>query len=67
VLAYLIKIHKMTYEEAYKFVKQKRKVAFPNLGFVRQLKDLQKQMYPDYDIYKTYKSTKSNRSYSSSK
>ncbi len=32
----------MSFEEAYKLVKSRRKSALPNLGFVKQLKDLEK-------------------------
>lgn len=59
VIAYLIKVNRMTYEEAYKFVKEKRKVAFPNLGFVRQLREFNKQLRleinPDYISNKSTK------------
>jgi hypothetical protein len=36
-----MKAHSKSYEEAYKMIKSKRKVAMPNLGFVYQLKDLE--------------------------
>ena len=42
VIGYLIKNNRMSFEEAYKLVKNIRKYALPNLGFVKQLKDLEK-------------------------
>lgn len=42
VIGYLIKNNRMSFEEAYKLVKNRRKTALPNLGFVKQLKDLEK-------------------------
>lgn len=33
VIAYLIKWHKMSYEEGFKHVSERRKCIFPNLGF----------------------------------
>jgi len=41
VIAYLMKSLNMDYEDAYKFVKSHRKIIFPNLGFVRQLKEFE--------------------------
>ena len=38
VLAYLIREHAMTYEQAYTLVKQRRKIIHPNDGFIDQLK-----------------------------
>eukprot|EP01084_Bolivina_argentea_P105429 188785_1 len=37
VIAYLMKIRKMTYEEAYKYTQQRREVIQPNDGFIAQL------------------------------
>ncbi|KAJ3427496.1 dual specificity protein phosphatase [Anaeramoeba flamelloides] len=42
VIGYLMKTKKMSYDDAYLFVKKKRPVAFPNEGFVKQLKSLEK-------------------------
>ena len=42
VIGYLIRNNRMSFEEAYKFVKCRRKSALPNLGFIKQLKDLEK-------------------------
>jgi hypothetical protein len=39
-----MKSEKMKFEEAYKFVKSKRRMAFPNLGFVRQLRGFEKSL-----------------------
>jgi protein-tyrosine phosphatase len=49
VIAYLIRSQRMSYEDAYKFVKSKRKVALPNIGFIKQLRDLEKQIGADFD------------------
>ena len=38
VIAYLIRNHHMTYNEAFKFVKSKRACVKPNPGFVRCLR-----------------------------
>ncbi|XP_044595438.1 dual specificity protein phosphatase MPK-4-like isoform X2 [Cotesia glomerata] len=38
VIAYIMKKHKMTYEDAYKLVKSKRRFVGPNPGFIAQLK-----------------------------
>ena len=37
VIAYLIREHKMSFDEAISFVKQKRPCIFPNNGFIKQL------------------------------
>uniref|UniRef100_A0A6B2LHY7 protein-tyrosine-phosphatase n=1 Tax=Arcella intermedia TaxID=1963864 RepID=A0A6B2LHY7_9EUKA len=42
VIAYMMKSRGWTYEEAYDFVKEKRRVVEPNSGFVAQLKLYQK-------------------------
>lgn len=39
VLAYLIKYHKMTFEDGLKLVKLNRSIAIPNDGFIEQLKE----------------------------
>lgn len=41
VIAYLMKYYSMNYEEAYSFLKKKRKCVCPNEGFVRQLKNFE--------------------------
>eukprot|EP01016_Furgasonia_blochmanni_P000282 TRINITY_DN10030_c0_g1_i3.p1 TRINITY_DN10030_c0_g1~~TRINITY_DN10030_c0_g1_i3.p1 ORF type:complete len:140 (+),score=39.09 TRINITY_DN10030_c0_g1_i3:64-483(+) len=46
VIAYLMKKKKMTFEKAFAFVKQKRFLASPNLGFAKQLKDYEKKVGP---------------------
>lgn len=38
VLAFLIREHNMSYEEAYSTVKKRRSIIHPNDGFIRQLK-----------------------------
>lgn len=40
VISYLMKKMKMTYDEAYKMVKEKRPCIDPNIGFIQQLKSL---------------------------
>lgn len=60
VIAHIMKKYNLSYFEAFDKVKSKRKIIFPNLGFVSQLK-LYKEM--DYNIdyknmhYKIYKLT----------
>jgi protein-tyrosine phosphatase len=41
VLAYLMIENRWTYEEAYNFVKKRRPIIQPNIGFVKQLKGLE--------------------------
>lgn len=41
VIAYLIKEMKYTTDEAYKFLKKKRQMIMPNLGFMRQLREFE--------------------------
>ena len=45
IIAYLMKIHKMKYNEAYKYVQERRKIIEPNNGFVEQLKNFEKNEY----------------------
>lgn len=45
VLAYLMKIEKMTLAEAYKHVKGIRPVIDPNYGFKQQLMDYEKSLF----------------------
>ena len=40
-IAYFMKYHSMTYEEAFQFVKQCRPIIHPNIGFIRQLKEFE--------------------------
>ena len=44
VMGYLMATENMNLESAYKFVRKKRTLAFPNMGFVKQLKDYEKQL-----------------------
>lgn len=44
VIAYLMKKNKLTYQEAYSFVRKRRSVICPNSGFVRQLKNYEKKL-----------------------
>ena len=44
VIAYIMKEQKITYKQAFWFVKQKRSIAFPNLGFVEQLTKYQDEI-----------------------
>ena len=43
VIGYLIVYHEMSYDEAHAYVKAKRACIFPNSGFVKFLKALEKQ------------------------
>lgn len=45
VIAYLMIANQWTYEEAFGFVKRKRPLAEPNIGFVRQLKELETKLF----------------------
>jgi protein-tyrosine phosphatase len=42
VIAYLMRFKNMRFEEAYKFVRGQRSMVFPNLGFIRQLREYEK-------------------------
>jgi len=44
IIAYLMKYEKMKFDEAYIYVKKIRRLAFPNIGFMRQLKEYEKQI-----------------------
>ena len=46
VIAYLIRNHHMTYNEAFKFVKSKRACVKPNSGFVKCLRAWEKCRVP---------------------
>lgn len=39
-----MKYEKMKFDEAYIYVKKIRRLAFPNIGFMRQLKEYEKQI-----------------------
>lgn len=43
VIAYLIKCHQMTFDEAWKFLREKRPRVFPNYGFQKQLRKLSEE------------------------
>ena len=43
-IAYFMKYHNMSYEQAFQFVKYRRPIIHPNLGFVHQLKDYEKKL-----------------------
>ena len=38
IIAYLMKIHKMTYDDAYQYTQKRREIIQPNYGFIQQLK-----------------------------
>ena len=38
-MAYFIKYHNYDFEEAFQYVKMRRSIIHPNIGFVRQLKE----------------------------
>ena len=40
VIAYLMQVKKMSFVDAFTFVRSKRSIAFPNIGFQRQLAEL---------------------------
>ena len=43
-IAYFMKYHGMSYEQAFQFVKYRRPIIHPNLGFVHQLRDYEKKL-----------------------
>lgn len=44
VIAYLIKYYNMTYDDAYDYLKNKRSCIDPNKGFVKQLREFEKNL-----------------------
>ena len=53
VVAYLMWKEKMKYKDAMDFVKQKRFIIYPNLGFRDQLKKFEEELIKnEYDINK---------------
>lgn len=50
VIAYLVREHGMTYDQAFAFVKSKRACIKPNSGFVACLKDWEKQWRARPDV-----------------
>ena len=53
IIAYIMWTKKMTYEDAFKFVKDKRKNANPKKGFIQQLKIFEKLLKEnEYNIDK---------------
>lgn len=45
IIGYLMSRKRMTLEEAFHFVKQKKTIIKPNHGFLEQLKDLEEEMF----------------------
>ena len=43
-IAYFMKYHNMTYEQAFQYVKYRRPIIHPNVGFVHQLKDYERRL-----------------------
>lgn len=52
VISYLIKEMNMSFNESYKFLKEKRKNISPNNGFIMKLKNLEKDFLPSISEYK---------------
>jgi len=44
VISYIMSLNKIGFEEAFKLVKEKRQLANPNGGFLRQLKDYESEL-----------------------
>ena len=44
-IAYFMRHHNMTMDEAFQFVKEKRPIIHPNPGFVRQLKQFEAKLH----------------------
>ena len=42
-MAYFIKYHKLSFDDAFQFVKDRRPIIHPNIGFVRQLKEFREK------------------------
>lgn len=55
MIAYIMKTHNFDYNQAFEFVKSKRKFVQPNNGFVKQLKLFHKMNYKIDDSYLKYK------------
>jgi len=45
LIAYLMKVNKWTFREAYEHVKKRRPIVSPNAGFLRQLLEFEKQLF----------------------
>ena len=45
VLAYLMKTYNATLVEAFKFLRHRRPVVCPNIGFIRQLVDFERELF----------------------
>jgi dual specificity phosphatase 12 len=48
VIAYLMKKYKITYNQAYEYVKNKRPIIMPNNGFTNQLLHYEEELYKPY-------------------
>ncbi len=44
IIAYLMKCQKMKLNDAYLYVKKLRRIAFPNIGFMRELIEFEKHL-----------------------
>ncbi len=42
-MAYFIKYHKLSFDDAFQYVKARRPIIHPNIGFVRQLKEFREK------------------------
>lgn len=45
IVAYLMKFMKMKLDEALLYIKRIRRTAYPNYGFISQLKEYEKQIF----------------------
>ena len=43
-IAYFMKYHDMSYEEAFQYVKYRRPIIHPNMGFVSQLREYERKL-----------------------
>lgn len=43
-IAYFMKYHDMTYDQAFQFVRGRRPIIHPNIGFIRQLKEYEQKL-----------------------
>lgn len=48
VIIYLMKTRNITYHEAHAFVKKRRRIIYPNAGFVRQMKAYESKLVKNF-------------------
>ena len=43
-MAYFMKYHGLSYDEAFQYVRERRRIVHPNIGFIRQLKEYEQKL-----------------------